>query len=70
MSVYLRSNLNKNPWNEGKGKISSERAMFRIFCRKLMQGRLEVLSDQITLEVMVDVPTDELTKYVSNLYTP
>ena len=36
LSAYVKSNLNKNPWNEGKGKINSDKAMFRIFCRKLI----------------------------------
>ena len=35
-----------------------------------MQGRLEVSSDEIPLALTVDVPSDELTKYTSNLYTP
>ena len=35
-----------------------------------MQGRLEVSADDIPLTLTVDVPSDELTKYVSNIYTP
>ena len=35
-----------------------------------MQGRFEVSSDGIPITLTVEFPTDELTKYVSNLYTP
>ena len=70
MSCYLKSNLNKNPFKGGAGNISSERAMFRMYCRKFMQGRLDIPQKELLLEINVDSPTDELKKYVSKPYKP